>query len=150
MHTADDPAAGRSNVVSLNDRVFVRALIRDLDTLLVDDVEKSGVNIVSFCGYRKRTVPPVHEVDLSRYTITVLGPRIGHRYALLLHLMGYRLLEDLAAAHPSSITSIPGIGERRLRAITTVLAEQGFASPPSGDPAQCTEEESAQLEFELT
>lgn len=63
--------------------------------------------------------------------------------------MGFRLLDDLANAHPTSIASIPGIGERRLQMISAVLAEQTLASRTSSG-SMLRAEPINQLEFDLS
>jgi hypothetical protein len=62
--------------------------------------------------------------------LEILGEHIGRRHALLLHLLGYTHLSDLAHAHPAALLSIAGIGERRLEKIHEVLRTQGFAPTP--------------------
>lgn len=62
-------------------------------------------------------------------TISELSEYIGPKYAMLLYLLGFKTIDELAAAHPIRIMSIPGIGSKRIEAIANVLSNKGLLEP---------------------
>lgn len=62
--------------------------------------------------------------------LDILAPHIGHSAALLLELLGYRTLRDLARSG-YHLAAIPSIGPKRTEKILTVIEGYGF-SPPRG------------------
>ena len=54
-------------------------------------------------------------------TVACLSKPLGPSYAMLLYLVGFKTLNDVAGSHPVKIASLPGIGRKRLTKIASQL-----------------------------
>jgi ERCC4-type nuclease len=87
--------------------------------------------------------------DRETHTIVILTPRIGPRHALLLHLLGFKTIHDIAVAHPVALMSIPGIGRKRFQQIAQAASEFGLAISPPAPERTSFAEVYAQLAFDF-
>jgi hypothetical protein len=73
--------------------------------------------------------PPVNFEFEDRYSVLeVLSPHIGESSALLLELLGYHTIRDLARTG-YHLSSIPSIGPKKTEKILTVVEGFGFSPP---------------------
>jgi hypothetical protein len=63
--------------------------------------------------------------DLS--VLKILPSYIGNSYSLLIYLMGYETLYDIAKIPEKAFSTIPGIGPARLRNISRALEANGLS-----------------------
>lgn len=74
--------------------------------------------------------------SLYRYrTLQALPEFTGSTTALLLHMLGYRTLWEIAASHHAAILTLPHIGEARFRQIEACLTSRGLAFDSNRDAA---------------
>lgn len=123
----------------------LRELAQHLDAMLLSDNIDETNRIVCLTDYMKKKENSFRAPD----TITALTDVIGAKYALLLHLLGYSTIQDLAEAHPVSIATIPGIGEKRLIEIFRILRTHGLICPKWRNFAPTAPEGATQLSFEF-
>jgi hypothetical protein len=76
------------------------------------------------------------DVDADKLPVMAVLPNyVGHSCALLLRLVGYKNLADLASASSLAITGIPGVGPARLRGIEKALNDRGMMLKAAHPPA---------------
>ena len=70
----------------------------------------------------------IAETDLpDTLTVIALTPFVGAPTAVMLSLLGYKTLEDIAAAAPGAIRTLPHIGAKRFDAIKRCLKQHGLS-----------------------
>lgn len=104
-------------------------------------------NVVSLDRHRKRMERAVVVSD----TIFMLSEVVGRKTAILLYIVGFKTLSDVASASPIALSSLPNIGPVRFKKIYDFLAAKGYNIKSIGpiDSGYSSIRDSFQLELDF-
>lgn len=130
MFPSDDQieSARNGETSTDSDLRVVQELARRIEAALPSNSPDPPNNIIDL-GSVRRQRQHKDGIGSELNTISCLSSRIGPRYALLLDILGYKTLVDLSKAHPIAISSIPGIGEMRIRIIASAIHANCIEAP---------------------